>query len=339
MLLVWSNRSYAADDPVAYYKELSIAGPTNFLVRFTVQQSLLVNGVPAALAFSIENDKSKAVKLDKPAEYHLQFIRQADNFVAIMSGLPLEMGFQKKAQFSGWGMISNSVWSLTPSCQIQYEVVQTNVLAAMEDPLYGFMEIQTVLNLGIAHQGPLSWSGLTFKGEPLLALVEITGKTAGPTQAGELEGELSVSNGLPVLATYHRVHSDVSTVVHYQYGTNFEVPFPSEIRVERFQKVGTNQFGALEIYLISEARRTVGKEKAVVFDPHYYLEKGNAFSETATPEVRRAASNAILGITGEPVQGSVIGPNSATEYLMSNGVPIAAMKDGEWRYSGPPPKQ
>ncbi len=336
VLLLWINLSRASDDPLAYFKELSVSRPTNFVVAFTVQHTLLFNGKQTALAISVQDNKLKTVELPKPAEFHLEFIRSGDNFAVVRSGLPLEMGFQREAQFYGRGMLSNVTWSLIPSCQIQYHVDQTNTALALEDTLSRFDDLNDVLSLGISRGGPLSWSGMTFKGEARRELFRPTKDL--PT--AEIAGELAVSNGLPASATYHRVNSDNTTMVRYSYARRFEVPFPSEIRIERITAINkTNRAGGLTLYRISEVRRTVGTAGEGAFDPHFYLQKGNAFAATATPEIEAAAHNAIVALTGEPVNGTVIGSNSASEYLISNGVPIASMRNGRVQYNLAPPAQ
>lgn len=336
LIIAGCSHLCAAEGAWSFFKEFTESTrPTNLLVRFTVENAFSVNGALKGFAFKIVNGEDKTVMLDKPPVRNVQFIVGDENFVAVRSGLPMEMGFQRSALFSARGMSSNKVWTLIPSGQIQYKSAPPDITQAVEDSFYAFQEIRAVLNLGIAKNGPISWSGTKFQGK-LLDL----GKAQQPANPAAFVGKMMLSNGMPAFVTYEESNSPISTVVSYLYSTRFEVPFPSEIKVEKIQKVnGTNQPAAVSIYRISEFRQTIAKEELALFDTHYYLQKGNAFAATATPEMKKSASNTLVAVTGEPVIGEVIASNSVTEYLVSDGTPVAVKRKGSWQKLAPPPKQ
>ncbi len=336
LLIAGSFRLCAAEGDWAFFKEFTESSrPTNLLLQFTVEASFSLNGALKGFAFKVVDGEGKSVMLDKPPVKHVQFIVSYKSFAAVRSSLPMEMGFQRSALFSGSGMSSDKFWNLIPSGQIHYQSAPADVTRAVEDSFFAFQDIRAVLNLGISKNGPLSWSGTKFQGK-LLDL----GKAQQPATPAPFVGELTLSNGLPAVVTYEESNSPISTVVSYGYATQFEVPFPSEIKVERIRKVnGTNQTAAVSIYRISEFRHTLAKEELDMFDPHYYLRKGNAFAATATPEIKQAASNALVAVTGEPVIGEVIASNSVTEFLVTDGVTVAVNRTGSWQNLAPPPKQ
>ena len=334
LLIASSFRLCAAEGSWAFFKAFTESSrPTNLLVQFTVEAAFSLNGTLKGFAFKIVNGEDKTRMLDKPPVNHVQFIVSDENYVAVRSSLPMEMGFKRSALFSGRGMSSDKVWSLIPSGQIHCESAPADVTQAVEDFFFAFQDIRAVLNLGIAKNGPLSWSGTKFQGK-LLDL----GKSQQPANPAPFVGEMLLSNGLPAVVTYEESNSPISTVVSYRYATQFEVPFPSEIKVERIRKVNaTNQTAAVSIYRISEFRHTLAKEELAMFDPHYYLQKGNAFAGSATREVKESASNMLVAVTGEPVIGDVIRSNSVTEYLVTDGTVVEVKRTGGWRNLAPPP--
>ena len=290
------------------------------------QLSAFISNTPSALVLrfsQVEIDRNGNVLRPKsPTSIELPYrelIMDGTNYAVIKSTYPLETGVHPN-QVAGRGRSTNGDWLLFLNGQIQYYTGKENLPqtlgyeAGESRDLLGYHTVQTVLNLGIdAKLQSISWVGSDFRAlESPEWPKEIDPKTGHVEKLGVVLGQFVMSNALPAMAVYQ--DGIRSGRVHYSYDTNFAIPFPSQIKVDRSAKLGpasTNTFLGSTIFIITDLRETLSPEERAMCDPRYF------------------------GIENSPAEklGSVV-VNNRTNYdpsifIFSNGTPVAVVQDSK----------
>jgi hypothetical protein len=135
----------------------------------------------------------------------------------------------------------------------------------------------------------------------------------------EIEGELVVSDNLPV-AAFYRLGKRSNVAVRYRYDLDLGLPLPSVIEIERFVTIsGTNHLFCSETFTVSEAREYRQAEDEQMFHPDFYFERGRHFS-TIAADGRVPAFAAEHGSSG--VGATVQGPNVLKELPSFTELPV-----------------
>jgi hypothetical protein len=131
-------------------------------------------------------------------------------------------------------------------------------------------------------------------------------------------------------------YRDVNRIreLHYSYDRDPGIPLPSEISIAvRYRTDGVGPFSERTVCHITEARLTITPEDIAKLDPHFYIKAGQVFAASATPRDISFASNALKDSTGREIANPLQpNPKPFSEYILSNGAPIAHILNGKTNF-------
>ncbi len=249
-------------DAVTFFKSLWNAPPPDGVIE------CVFGPTSGPLPATRTNRAGEVVQTRVP--FNGEFIRDGRSMLAASSSRPVDQGFQAQSGFQAVALSPREAWEISGNGQIEYHPERAEGLAS--DPvamtvasLRAITEMPRMLTLGIdVKWGSMTWNGNSFKGTE-----ETYGR--GRRQPRQIEGNLEVSNNLPVGLTC--MVGAVPFEVHYEYSNALAFPFPSRIIVENYVTNGQGQRVLIggESFEVTAFRRSVTDEDRQKFDPDHWL--------------------------------------------------------------------
>lgn len=277
-------------DYVESFKSFITNEPAHLVLKFRCD----VNRVLQSTNTVIRARRGRIV-IPKRSTTFQTFIRDNSAVFVGRSTLPLDDGFAANRDFSASAVSSNTAWSLSPVGQIAYDLdvlrTFTNHLAndksrSAEVGFPGFPEIELLRNLCIdAKSNSLIWRENSFEG-----IEDVHG--APHMRPRRLSGSLTISNGLPTLASY-TLGTNLHVTVRYEYtNTLFDISFPSQMYVERLivQSNGLERLAISESFSISEVRSSLTDDDKLYFEPTHWINKPIDYSSFTSEDFVRMSS-------------------------------------------------
>lgn len=222
-------------------------------------------------------------------------VRDGSAFFVGRSSLPVGDGFMMNRGFCASAASPKMVWSLNPAGQIAYDLdalhaftnhLQDSKQQEVGTLFPGYSDIDLVTSFCIdAERDSLVWRGNEFE-----AVENVHG--APHLVPRRLSGYITVSNGIPMLASY-LVGTNLHVRVTYHYTNSaFDIPFPSLMQLDRFLVLsnGIEKLAISKVFNILQVRNTINDVERAYFEPTHWIYKPIDYSSLVPEDFIRMSS-------------------------------------------------